>query len=197
MQSPARCRARLRNGKSCQNPAKSVYNGYCGVHKNYIEEKKAKEIGPILKNATLLILLCEKAVEYLPHMIEVLESIRHLAFIFEQPPQFEPVELSGIDRFRPSREYSKEHGEDALIPFHLSPKDIDDQLKFMVSRADWRSLAELLSHSFDVQIGSGSVPPELLVQIKKTKAQLAMQLRDLGYEGYPRATLSHCRVIDE
>lgn len=87
-----RCRGIYRNGKNCRNRARQEFKGYCGIHKsqapsNLIPEQRDKRLVDILAAGASLVVLLEKAIEYLPEAVTIMSSFAPIRGIVGMPEE--------------------------------------------------------------------------------------------------------------
>ena len=167
------CPAILKNGLSCSYKGSPEYNGYCGIHKGKqapsstaVKHGRDERLTQLLGAGASLVFLMEKAIEYLPTLIEVLLKASGLAF----------VEKTGI----PAEHKSNSRGEE-LIKFNMAPKQLPKSINDSIEHQNWQILANELAYSFDVEINSGNIPQKLLEKIMIEKINVGNELRILGY----------------
>jgi hypothetical protein len=177
-----KCVANLKDGRRCPNTGKPEYNGYCGIHRNkpLLKEpasssSKGEGLARLVAITSGLIVLAEKAVTYLPQIIEVLVEASKIMFV---RPVGEPFPDEWIEQSHAS---PKGPAEEHLISMSIAPKQIATHLHSLVEDQAWQRLADDLSYDFDLKVTSGSVPEPLLEEIMRVKTAVQKELSAQGY----------------
>ena len=200
-----RCPAILKDGRPCRNKGRLEYEGRCGIHRTYVPIEIASTLGSsgeslkrLERLVTIsggLILLTEKAVQYLPDLIEVLVRVSEMAFMAK-----DEVSLRRAMRGHPENGVLKKggivppqidtppFGQDPLVKMRVNPKHSVSLMKRHVEEGLWQHLAWELDRRFDQIIESGNVPRQLLDEINVAKSQVLAELRGQGFN--PTSTRS-------
>ena len=75
----------LKSGVQCKYPSKKEYGRYCGVHKYYSKNNHSKgkdeRLVLLVSAGASMVTLLEKALEYLPPVIEVITQTNNFGFL--------------------------------------------------------------------------------------------------------------------
>jgi len=88
------CKAIKKNGKRCSYTAK--YTGYCGIHKSLanmeIDSNRDTRLTAILTTGATLILIVEKAIQYLPETVAIVTDLtKYMNFKMEYDSFGNPI----------------------------------------------------------------------------------------------------------
>ncbi|ROQ22671.1 hypothetical protein [Gallaecimonas pentaromativorans] len=167
------CLAKLKNGTPCSNKGKIEYKGYCGIHrsmslsKSLTPEEKDDRLVKLLSAGGVLVLLLEKAVEYLPNAIDILVEASRIHFL--DPVGMEEDRNEDIDGLN-------------YVKHHVSPHLLPGTIKSAVENGFHQATMNILVSDFEIKIKSGSVPHELLNEILMEKENVVSCLESLGVE---------------
>lgn len=200
MSKKSKCPAVLKDGRPCPHTGKLEHQGYCGIHRQHAApdtkpptETRSQKWGRLLAASSALVILTEKAVKYLPDAIDVLVELSRLAFVRVSDDLVN--EFDNEDTFyNKTAHLGNSMGNSEMQKMIINPASAPEFLKKLVQKEDWKNLSVQLNYGFDIKFRSGNVPQKLLDDIMRSKEEVLLELRRLGYEAPNSASVQPIRA---